>query len=152
METKICSKCHQELPLDSFEKRGLDSYGEVRRLGFCRVCMSKYRTEARLKKKMAILAENRRCLKCGDERTYVLIYHKIGEPEGVELNINSFHRTPLDQIREQIEKTKTLCANCHKEFHYLEETQGTTIEEYLNIAPEEPEDQLNGKASPRRRI
>lgn len=38
----------------------------------------------------------------------------------------------IDSLKKEIDKCICLCANCHREFHYLEKQYGITIEEYLN--------------------
>lgn len=38
----------------------------------------------------------------------------------------------MDKVLEEIEKCIVLCANCHREFHYLENKEHITIQEYLN--------------------
>lgn len=37
----------------------------------------------------------------------------------------------LSKTLEEIEKCIPLCANCHREFHYLEKENNITIDEYL---------------------
>ena len=51
------------------------------------------------------------------------VIHKVG------LDIE--YIGPETLIQNEINKCVTLCANCHREFHYLEKAQGLTIEEYL---------------------
>jgi len=38
----------------------------------------------------------------------------------------------MDKIEEEIAKCIVLCANCHREFHFLQEKDGITIEDYLS--------------------
>ena len=72
------------------------------------------------------------CAKCGDTRGYVLDYHHT-DPSQKENTIARMtsNKYTLDKIYQEIEKCICLCANCHREFHHLEETSGITLSEYL---------------------
>ena len=61
------------------------------------------------------------CNSCGDERWYILEFHH-SDPDSkdgnvVDMAVNGYSK---DRILEEIEKCEVLCANCHRELHYLE--------------------------------
>ena len=58
------------------------------------------------------------CKKCGEKRFYLLDFHHRN-PEEKEFTISDRTRTSLDKLKKEIEKCDILCANCHREWHYL---------------------------------
>ena len=61
------------------------------------------------------------CGKCGDLRPYVLdFHHKNGKEK--EENVSDMVRKghSLETLQNEIGKCIVLCANCHRELHYLE--------------------------------
>ena len=133
METKICTKCGKELPLDQFNWRNKT---KGTRRSECKYCHSQYMKQAYQKKKNDVqeLKAKCTCAKCGDQRGYVLDFHHINpqEKENTIARMTSNNYT-LEKVYQEIEKCIVLCANCHREFHYLEnQNNDFTIEKYLN--------------------
>lgn len=85
------------------------------------------------KDKVSDLKASLGCAKCGDRRSYVLDFHhkdpSIKEDTVARMLSNAY---ALERVMEEIEKCVCLCANCHREFHYLEKEKGITLEEYLS--------------------
>lgn len=132
METKICTKCKRELPLDNFNWR--DKTKGTRRAD-CKECHSRYMKKVYQQKKEEIqeLKSNIACAKCGDNRGYVLDFHHIDPELKIEtiarLTSNNYK---LETVYEEIKKCIVLCANCHREFHYLNNQDNSfTLIEYL---------------------
>lgn len=132
METKICTKCKKELPIDQFNWR--DKTKGTRR-SECKQCHSSYMKNKYQEKKDIIqnLKSQDKCAKCGDSRGYVLDYHHI-DPTQKENNIARMtsNNYQLDKVFDEIKKCICLCANCHREFHYLENHQKITLTDYLS--------------------
>ena len=131
METKICSKCGKELPITDFNWR--DKAKGTRR-SECKFCHSQYMKDAYAKKQKEIqdLKSQYKCAKCGDNRGYVLDFHHIDpltKENAVSRMIASNYK--LDKVYNEITKCICLCANYHREFHYLEKEKQITLEEYL---------------------
>ena len=129
METKICSKCGKEKPITQFYKAGFDSKGKQRYRSDCKECQKKYDCERRQKIKQLIQDNKEKCAKCGDTRKYVLDYHHK-DPSIKNFTISQIHNNSFKSNQEEIDKCIVLCANCHREFHWLEK-QGLTLDEYL---------------------
>ena len=76
------------------------------------------------------------CVKCGEKRVYVIqFHHKDPELKCFSIGEGSkYHKSKEDVINE-VNKCVCLCANCHKEYHYLygmkPEHPVETLEEYL---------------------
>lgn len=135
METKICSKCGKELPLDQFNWR--DKSKGTRRAD-CKTCHTNFMKQKYQEKKNLIkdLKSELKCAKCGDNRGYVLDFHHIN-PEEKETTIarmtsNNYN---LNTVYKEIDKCVCLCANCHREFHYLNNSIQMEINEYLRPSP-----------------
>lgn len=131
METKICTKCKKELPIDQFNWR---SKAKGTRRSECKFCHSNYMKQKYQEKKNIVqeLKSQCSCVKCGDSRGYVLDYHHIN-PEEKEENISRLtsNTSSLESVYKEIQKCIVLCANCHREFHYLNGINNITIEDYL---------------------
>jgi DNA-directed RNA polymerase subunit RPC12/RpoP len=131
METKICTKCKRELPIDEFNWR---NKAKGTRRSECKYCHSGYMKQKYQEKKQIVqdIKASCKCAKCGDSRGYVLDFHHINpdEKENTVARMTS-NNYKLDKVYDEIEKCAVLCANCHREFHYLEENEGITLEEYL---------------------
>jgi hypothetical protein len=131
METKVCTKCHQELPITDFNYR---NKAKGTRRSECKYCHTKYMRDKYQEKKVIVQQWKTElcCAKCGESRGYVLDYHHI-DPSQKEDTIARMisNNYTLDKVKQEIEKCICLCANCHREFHYLEEKDGITIDSYL---------------------
>ena len=130
METKICSKCKKELPLTSFYSRGGGRYRSE-----CKECHKQYVT-AQYHYKKNLLQEYKAsigCAKCGERRGYCLDFHHT-DPSIKDDTIARMtsNKSNIDDIMRETEKCIVLCANCHREFHYLEHQTNLLLTDYLN--------------------
>lgn len=133
METKICTKCGRQLPIEDFYWRNQEK--GIRRSD-CKQCHNNYVKMMYNQKHEDIetLKAYCKCAKCGESRGYVLDFHHRDpniKEEGIARLISS--NASLSKIKEEIDKCVVLCANCHREFHFLQKKDSSfTIEQYLN--------------------
>ena len=128
---KICTVCKNELPIEDFnwsEKK------KNKRRSMCKRCQVKHLKDVYKRKQKVVdeIKEQSGCKKCGDKRSYVLDFHHL-DPTIKEMPISAMlNSCNIENILREIEKCVVLCANCHREFHYLENQSNLTIEEYLS--------------------
>ena len=153
MNTKICTKCGQELPLEDFPFR--DKTKGIRRAN-CKKCHNDYEkkyfiSKERRKQSSSLqrlpslekyqerkqmvteLKAQVKCAKCGEDRGYCLDYHHI-DPATKKFTIAHYlaNSTSMSLLEEEIKKCIVLCANCHREFHFLEGQDETlTLDRYI---------------------
>lgn len=131
MDTKVCTKCGKEFPIEEFNWR--DKKKGTRR-SECKYCHCNYMKQKYQEKKQIIqeMKSEASCAKCGETRGYMLDYHHT-DPSQKENTIARMtsNRYTLDRVYQEIEKCVCLCANCHREFHYFSEKDNLTLEEYL---------------------
>lgn len=74
METKVCTKCKRELPIENFHWR--DKAKGTRR-SECKDCHNTYMKNVYKDKKDTLqdLKSELKCAKCGENRGYVLDFH-----------------------------------------------------------------------------
>ena len=130
MDTKICSKCGRELPLSEYHKNGFKPSGEQKYRGYCKQCANELEKKRYRQKKAFINNNKRMCKKCGDTRVYVLEFHHI-DPSKKDFTIGRVKKGSFEVIQKEIDKCIVLCANCHREFHYLADYENITLEDYL---------------------
>lgn len=130
METKICSKCGIEKLITEYHKNGFNSQGIQKYRTYCKECANAIERQRYKDKRSFTDAQKTQCAKCGDTRTYVLDFHHKDRKEK-EFTIGQFKKGSLELIQAEINKCICLCANCHREFHYLEKL-GYTLDTYLS--------------------
>ena len=130
---KKCPKCGVNKTLNEFTK------SKSRKDGFgpmcldCRKQYSKWHYKTNKKSYLARITLNKKrvkeffirfkktqnCSKCGDTRWYVLDFHHT---EDKETNIATMagEGYSIESLKIEIRKCIVLCANCHRELHYLE--------------------------------
>ena len=130
METKICTKCGRELPLDSFHWR---NKAKGTRRSECKDCHNAVVSTRNARNRTIIndLKKQGCCAKCGESRFYLLDYHHIDPSQKDNTIARMMVHYNVDSTIQEIEKCVLLCSNCHREFHYLEKENNMTIEEYL---------------------
>ena len=148
MESKICSKCKEEKPISEFRWRN-KSKGTLH--SQCKEC-EKVRDkihyqESKLRQQSveatAMFQKDRNiqiveqaktcgCRKCGEKRPYVLDFHHRIPTDKVYTISHLIKSGGEEKLREELEKCDVLCANCHREFHYLNSTQDLSYEDYIN--------------------
>ena len=130
METKVCSKCGIEKPLSEYHKNGFDAHGNQKFRGYCKTCANKREMERYWEKRDLVDSQRTECIKCGEKRPHVLDFHHIN-PKEKSFTIGQLKRGSKETILNEINKCICLCANCHRDFHYLEKNCGITLQEYL---------------------
>lgn len=120
METKICTKCNKELLIEEFNWR---NKAKGTRRSECKYCHSAYMKIKYKEKKTEIqdLKLGLKCAKCGyDKCGAALVFHHVDPTEKDETIARMLSNNyKLDIIWEEIKKCIVLCANCHHEFHFL---------------------------------
>ena len=113
--TKVCSKCKIEKPESSFGKNkrmvdGLDYY--------CKECRTGYDPEGYQDNLDFIESLKTSCVKCGEDRPYVIQFHHVN-PADKSFGISQCANRSRSVIWKEASKCVCLCANCHREFHYF---------------------------------
>ena len=132
MGTKICTKCKKELPIEDFNWRSKE---KGTRRSECKYCHTNFMKKIYEDKKefVANIKSQLKCQKCGENKEYMLDFHHL-DPSEKETTIARMtsNRYSVDKVLDEIKKCIVLCANCHREFHYLEENYGLVIDDYLS--------------------
>lgn len=127
---KTCSICGKIKPETEFFVRHRNKDGSVNLRSECKSCHSDGEMERYYRKQAFIDGKKTPCAKCGENRIRCLSFHHIN-PNEKEFTIGQLRKSNLDRIEQEIEKCICLCLNCHHEFHYLNDTIGTSLDEYL---------------------
>lgn len=146
-EFKKCTKCQRELPLDNFRWK---NKAEGKKHAQCKECQraqeKKHYQESLIRREsvkataatqknsnMAVVEEAKKCgcLKCGEKRSYVLDFHHRDNSQKVDTINHMLKSASLKTIQTELEKCDVLCANCHREFHYLNLHEQITYEDYI---------------------
>ena len=134
METKICSKCKIEQPLENYHKNGFNKNGEQKYRGYCKTCANALEIQRYYKKKEYIDNQRTQCVKCGESRPHVLDFHHI-DKDTKDFTVGRLKKGSLSIIQKEINKCICLCANCHRDFHYLEKKQNISLKDYIDVQP-----------------
>ena len=136
MENKKCTGCGL---IKNFEDFSWKNKKLNKKKSKCKVCISeidkeKYKTNHDRQKKIRDRASEQnklnreylkrckkflKCSNCGDDRWYVIDFHHIKDKE-FELSYMVRSGFSLKRIKEEMRKCIPLCANCHRELHYIE--------------------------------
>lgn len=132
METKICTICGVEKDINMFHWRN-KSLNTKR--SECKECHNdkvkeKYQNN---KKILHSLKSGKKCIKCGyDKCVNALDFHHIDESNKIANVSDLAVHYNIDSAIEESKKCVLLCANCHREFHYMEYNYNMTIQEFLH--------------------
>lgn len=128
LNRKRCGRCKHPLPAtskfyanDATKRSGLSSY--------CRVCK---RLNDRIRKRgmqewFRNLKKSKKCKWCSESRWYVLdFHHRNGtiKKAGIAQMVHGSKYYTKEDVLKEIKKCNVLCANCHREKHFVEHVQG----------------------------
>ena len=115
----LCKKCHND-QVREYRKRRRNDPNDSYREDEKKRARVYYSAVGKKNRDDWLAAYRTACLKCGDNRPWVLVWHHV-YPYTKKMNISA--GTPRkDKQAEIIEETKkcvNLCANCHREFHHI---------------------------------
>ena len=85
-------------------------------------------------KEIAVQQLGGKCIRCNNDKIYVLDFHHK-DPKEKEFTIGSTSSALcFNMYKEEVKKCVLFCANCHREFHWLQNQKSDlTIEEYCNL-------------------
>ena len=124
---KICKLCKKE-----FETV---KYGEKR--DYCFQCSPPGSSNSitiirRKAKQLGVEQLGGKCKKCGESKSYLLDFHHR-DPKEKESELSDLSKGyNLDKFFNELHKCDLLCANCHREFHYLHTFLNLSYEDFLN--------------------
>lgn len=130
METKTCTRCHEDKPLDEF---GWRQKSKNIRQYQCILCMrissaeNYQRNKGNIKKRVKTNKGQHRqqykewketlsCEICGESETCCLDFHHR-DPSEKDGTVSKFVSSSFERVLEEAEKCAVLCANCHRKVH-----------------------------------
>mgnify|MGYP003536459623 CR=1 FL=1 len=156
---KRCTRCGVEKPKDKFSRQSRQKDGLS---PWCKDCCKEYRQQTKersreyqreyYKKHNETKKQYRRdrlteihtlkqsCVKCGENRAYVIDFHHIN-PSEKEFEPSQIINASSSKLMNELAKCVCLCRNCHAEFHWIYGNKPTSpvesLEEYLGKNPYE---------------
>jgi hypothetical protein len=136
MNTKVCTECHLELPIDQFSTNKQKKDG----LNYkCKECQKRYfkqhyqnnkqyyvdKAAEQTKKfldKIEIVKQERLkngCSVCGMYHPAVMDFHHL-DPNKKEFTIAKSRTKSESKFLEELDKCVVLCSNCHRILHWRE--------------------------------
>lgn len=112
----ICKECIK----DGVKKRAAEKRDEIREYHKKHYLRYKDKQRAQDAEYFAkVYALKTPCVKCGDERLYIIDFHHI-DPSQKSFNIyRKSSKSDFKVIEDEAAKCVCLCRNCHGEFHHL---------------------------------
>lgn len=85
-------------------------------------------------KRQGVLNLGGKCYHCGEDKYYLLDFHHLNQDDKEHELSRLIGDSKIEEFFNEIEKCALLCANCHREFHWLESNQKDFIkEDYFNL-------------------
>lgn len=154
---KKCNKCGVVKPKDHFHKQSRQKDGLS---SWCKDCCREYKQQNKEKsreydrmyynehrelkkqerkdKRNKIHELKTPCVKCGEDRPYVIDFHHIN-PVDKEFEISQLPNVSNSRLLKELDKCVCLCRNCHAEFHWKYGNQPKSplesLSEYLGDNP-----------------
>jgi len=105
-----CKDCKRELDRKSY----LENYNGRKE----KIRLNSRKQMIRAKKFVQDFKKANPCVQCGEKRWYVLDFHHKGGKEN-EIPVLVRRGVSLRKLKTEMKKCEILCANCHRELHYL---------------------------------
>lgn len=128
---KQCVICGEIKDDSEFFIRHKNKDGSINLRSECKSCHSNNEMMRYYQKQAFIDSKKTPCAKCGESRIRCLSFHHI-DPADKDFTIGQLRKSSLEVIEKEINKCICLCLNCHHEFHYLNDADAITLDEYLN--------------------
>lgn len=131
MKTKKCSVCGIEKPLADFPFRNKQK-GTYR--AECKECHCQQVKKRYYHNKELInnTKQGKKCIKCGYNKCLAALeYHHIIPNNKKDTIARLSTHANINDALQETNKCILLCANCHREFHYLHTKYGITLEDFL---------------------
>lgn len=118
METKICTTCKQEKPIDEFYEQKDRKNGHSK----CKSCFNKYCSERWINRKIkSIQYKGSKCIDCNLEyplAPYVVFdFHHLN-PNEKDVDWTKLRLRSWSSITNELDKCVLLCSNCHRIRHH----------------------------------
>lgn len=126
MSTKICALCGKQFETIKYGGKRI----------YCFECNPQGTTNAvtlirHKAKEIGIEKLGGKCFKCGNTKPYLLDFHHRNPSEKDSELSDLAKGYDLTRFFKELEKCDLLCSNCHREFHWLNNTENLSYEDYL---------------------
>ena len=114
-----CAKCGETKGCDAFYGKTKIAQGKRYSSSYCKGC-DKARVAARIRRirAEAVGYAGGKCVGCGYDRCVGALEFHHRDPAGKDFILNRA-RSFSERMKAEIDKCDLLCANCHREAHYL---------------------------------
>jgi hypothetical protein len=122
---KKCFQCKKELKVDKFYKNKSTKDGYS---GICKNCQTENERKNNRLTKEWLNTLRTSCEICGESRGWVLDFHHINQKDKTfeisyyAISGTSSFETKKKRILEEVQKCIVVCANCHRDIHYHEQS------------------------------
>jgi hypothetical protein len=117
----FCKTCKKEIDNISYMKRK------------DKISLRKLNNISEIREEYLNIKNDLSCIKCGENKHYMIDFHHINN-ENKEFTIGTklWQSLNIEIVKLEIDKCVVLCSNHHREFHYLNKTEGIILEDYIN--------------------